>query len=564
MQSIYSKSYFRICLIILAATWSATAFGGAGEDAFFDQKSKDQITTGVLDKDLTIMPQLNKINFGFGRYGGIEYFYEKTISKIFFQDKKLNARIIDVSIEDADITLELSHPILGTGSVKFSFSLNLLRQTTDTDIQKILLETMGDENHQWVVLDPVSKLYHLWSCNHFSDPNHERRMKREDAERQGYRPSRFCFQKMLYLPELALEKAIAREWATRLCDYDFVGKDSEKQMHLTAVGKKIVKNWPLKLRGYDYAFILAKGAAINAFAIPAGKIIITTALFDSLDNDDEMEALLVYAIAHIEQRHSLKKYYSCLENEKYTDAMKKLATVAGVLTGPAGGGISGALNLALPDESCAPQSITGYQQDYIQQADSIVALYFDIQEKERRAILSLIKKLQLSELAEKLRPDVRLHHPVNVADNARIKRLQNIKFKYFNNGNHFVLKRIGETPVQLNLWYQKIFEKENQVHIYLDEKALLKLDQIKNGKADTWLSIIDKAGTHRFEHQKDLLIEDIWGACLTFNASNSKKTKFLQDIEKIVLNIGRARRPSDKLSDQAAKVYTFAPGTIEW
>ncbi|MGD9281012.1 MAG: hypothetical protein PVF60_08980, partial [Desulfobacterales bacterium] len=115
MQSIYSKSYLWICLIILAATWSAKAFGGAGEDAFFDQKSKDQITTRVLGKDLIIVPQLNKINFGFGRYGGIEYFYEKTISKIFFQDKKLNVRIIDVSIEEADITLELSHPILGTG-----------------------------------------------------------------------------------------------------------------------------------------------------------------------------------------------------------------------------------------------------------------------------------------------------------------------------------------------------------------------------------------------------------------------------------------------------------------
>jgi hypothetical protein len=548
----------------LAATWSAKAFGGAGEDTFFNQKSKDQITTRVLGKDLIIVPQLNKINFGFARYGGIEYFYEKTISKIFFQDKKLNARIIDVSIEEADITLELSHPILGTGSVKFSFSANLLRQTTDTDIQKILLETLDDENHQWVVLDPASKLYHLWSCNHFSDPSRQRRVKREDAERQGYRPSKFCFQKMLYLPELAVEKAIAEEWAARLCNYDFVGEDSEKQMHLKAAGRKIVKNWPLKLRGYDYTFLLAKSDAINAFAIPTGKIIITTALFDSLDNAEEMEALLVYAIAHIEQRHSLKKYYSCLENEEYTDAMKKLATVAGVLAGPAGGGISGALNLALPDESCAPQSIIGYQQDYIQQADSIVALYFDIQEKERRAIISLIKKLLFSELAEKLHPDARLHHPVNVADNARIKRLQNIKFKYFTNGNQFVLKRMGETPVQLNLYYHLIFEKDNQVHIYLDEKALLKLDQIKNGKADIWLSITDKAGTHRFEHQKDLLIEDIWGACLTFNASNSKKKKLLQDIEKIVLNIGPAKRPSDKISDQPTNVYTFAPGTIEW
>ncbi|MEJ2728436.1 MAG: M48 family metalloprotease [Deltaproteobacteria bacterium] len=389
-------------------------------------------------------------------------------------------------------------------------------------------------------------------------------MKREDAERQGYHPSGFCFQKIVYLPNLAVEEAIAKEWAIRLRDYDFVGRDSEKQMHLTAIGRKILKNWPLELRGYDYSFLLAESAAMRAFAIPAGKIIITTALFESLDNDDEMEALLVYAIAHIEQRHGLKKYYSCLENEEYNDIMKKLAALAGVLAGPAGGGISSALNLALPAESCAPQSIMGYRQEYVQQADSIVALYFEIQKKDRRAILSLIKKLQFSELAEKLQPDVRLHYPVNVADNARIRRLENIKSKYFNKGNHFVLKRNGEAPVKLNLRYQQIFEKGSQVLIYLDEKALLQLGQVKNGRTDIRLSIKDKDGTHRFDNQKDLLIEDMWGACLTFNASNSKKKKFLQDIEKIVLNIGPTKRPNDKLSDQPAKAYTFVPGTIEW
>jgi hypothetical protein len=167
-------------------------------------------------------------------------------------------------------------------------------------------------------------------------------------------------------------------------------------------------------------------------------------------------------------------------------------------------------------------------------------------------------------LAEKLRPDVRLDHPVKATDNARINRLANIKFKYFNKGSHFVLKRQGETPVQLNLGYQQIFEKENQVYLYMNEKALLQPDQIKNGKMDIRLSIKDATGSHRFEHQKDLLFEDMWGAGLTFDASNSKKKNFLQDIEKIVLNIGPTRRPNDKLGDQPAKVYTFVPGKIEW
>ncbi|MCK4987197.1 MAG: M48 family metalloprotease, partial [Desulfobacterales bacterium] len=408
------------------------ALGRDGSDVFFDKKSKNQIISGVLNKELAIMPQLNKLNFGFGRYRGIEYYYEKTISKIFFQDKKLNAKIIGVSIEESEITLELSHPILGTATVNFSFSDKLLQQTTPQDIQKILLETLGDENHQYVILDPASKLYHLWSCNHFADPSREARMKREDADQQGYRPSEFCFKKVVYLPELSVEKAIAAKWSMRLRNYEPIEKESEKQTHLSEIGKKVLKNWPFKLLGYNYAFYLSSSSEINAFAIPTGKIIITTALFDSLDKDDELEALLVYAIASIEQRHSLKNYYDCLEDKEYTNAMKKLATVAGALTGPAGGGISGALNLALPGESCSPQSLIGYQSDYVQLADSMVALYFNIHKKERQEVVSLIKKLQFSELTVKLHPDLRLHNPPKIPDNTRIRRVQNIKFKYFN------------------------------------------------------------------------------------------------------------------------------------
>ncbi len=564
MQSIYQKSYVWICLIILLATWNSPAFGRDGTDVFFDKKSKNQIISGVLNKELVIMPQLNKLNFGFGRYRGIEYYYEKTISKIFFQDKKLNAKIIDVSIEESEITLELSHPILGTGTVNFSFSANLLQQTTHQDIQKILLETLGDENHQYVILDPAGKLYHLWSCNHFADPSREARMKREDADQQGYRPSEFCFKKVVYLPELSVEKAIAAEWSMRLRNYEPIEKESEKQTHLSAIGKKVLKNWPFKLLGYNYAFYLSSSSEINAFAIPTGKIIITTALFDSLDKDDELEALLVYAIASIEQRHSLKNYYDCLEDQEYTNAMKKLATVVGVLTGPAGGGISGALNLALPRGSCSPQSLIGYPSDYVQQADSMVALYFDIHKKERQEVVSLIKKLQFSELTVKLHPDLRLHNPPKIPDNTRIRRVQNIKFKYFNEGNHFVLKRSGKPPVQLHLKYHQIFKKENKVHIYLDEKALLQLDQNKNGNTVMWLSITDKSGAHRYTHQKDLLTEDVWGAHLTFSAATGKKKKFLQDTEKIVLTVDPARGPNDKLNDQPLKVYTFVPGTIEW
>ncbi len=323
MRKLYQKPLFWIFLLALCIAWYSPVSGKS--DASFDAKSEETIINGVLKKNLLIMPQLNKLNFGFGRYKGIEYLYQKNVSKLFFQDKKLEARVIDVIIENSDITLELSHPILGTGTIKFFFSKELLEQTTAEGIQKIVLETLGDENHQYVFIDPQSKSYHLWSCNHLPDPSLSARRRREDAEAQGYRASAFCFQKMLYIPNFSVEMALEREWSMRLRNYKPLEKSSKKQALLTEMGKKVLQNWPIKQIGYDYAFYLSDSHQIDAFAIPTGKIIITTALFDSLANQDELEALLAYAIAHVEQQHSLKEYFSCMEDEKYADAMNKLA-----------------------------------------------------------------------------------------------------------------------------------------------------------------------------------------------------------------------------------------------
>ena len=136
MPGKHHKRYFWIYFLAMAIGCNWPAF--AKSDASFDNQSKETIETGVLEKNLLIMPQLNKLNFGFGRYKRIEYFYEKTISKVFFQDKPIEARVVGAVIEGSDVALELAHPILGTGTVKFFFSKELLKQASNEDIQKIL------------------------------------------------------------------------------------------------------------------------------------------------------------------------------------------------------------------------------------------------------------------------------------------------------------------------------------------------------------------------------------------------------------------------------------------
>lgn len=578
MQKLYQRPFFWICLLALCVAWNSPLF--AKDAAWFDADSKAAIEKAVSDKTVRIMPQLNKLNFGFARHKGIEYFYEKTVSKIFFQDRSLDTRVIDVIIEGSDFTLELFHPILGTGTIKFFLSDELIERTTAEGIQTILLETLGDDNHQYVVLDPENKLYHLWSCNHLSDPNQAARMRREDAEAKGYRASGFCFKKMLYIPQFSVEKALEREWSMRLRDYEPFDNGSTKQALLRAIGQKILQNWPLKLVGYNYAFYLSESNRIDAFAIPTGKIIITTALFDSLANTEELEALLVYAIAHIEQRHSLKEYYSCLQDAEYADAMEKLASAAGSLAGPASGIISGALRAAIPESACNPQSLGSYQNAFVREADAMVSLYFEVHGKDKRAIVSLIKKWQFSKLSEKLHPDQRLIATGGNNYQNRLKRIKNSRMIYFGKDTNFVLNRNGNPPVQLDLIAQRIYGKENTLIAYIDDKNLLPFNQTSNGELITKLVVKNKDGNHRFQLNEELLTEDVWGAYLTFEASLPQKENDLQKIEKIVLSIVPAKGPADRessatgaksikgisdvLNDRNGTEYIFVPGKIVW
>jgi hypothetical protein len=572
------KLFLGIVLLALFIAWYPPV--SAKRDTWFDANSQETIKKAVLNKTLRIMPQLNKLNFGFGRHKGIEYFYEKTVSKIFFQDRNLEARVVDIKIEDLNITLELSHSMLGTGIIKFYLSDELFEQTNAEGIQMILLETLGDENHQYVVLDPQGKLYHLWSCNYSSNPNLSARMTREDAETQGYRASGFCFKKMLYIPQFSVEKVLEREWAMRLRDYGPIEDGAKKQALLIEMGQKVLQNWPLKRIGYDYAFYLLDSRRIEAFAIPTGKIIMTTALFDSLANADELEALLVYAIAHIEQRHSLKEYYSCLQDVEYADAMKKLASVAGSLAGPASGIISGALNAAVPETACNTQSLVGYQDIYMREADSMVSLYFEAHGKDNGAIVSLIKKLQFSELSEKLHPDKRLTGANEKDYHNRLKRIKNTRLIYFGKDKNFVLKQKGKPAIQLDLIGQRSYENENSLIAYIDDKDLLPLHQANNGELITQLVVKDKKENLRFQLNDQLLTEDEWGAYLIFEASSAQKQHALQEIEKIVLSVVAAKGPTDRessepgdksirgtsdmLNDQNGGKFVFVPGRIEW
>jgi hypothetical protein len=208
-----------LILLILAVMtgFVAPAFSDNDGSKTFDARSRERIRQAITNQQVRIMPQLNKLNFGFGQHDGIDYYFTKTISRIFFQDLQVEPTITDVQFDDYIVKLELFHPILGYGEIDFVFSPPLLKRAGEAEITKILLNSLGDENHLYVFANSGGKIVHLFTCNHLQDRSQAVRMTLEYSEKKRYKRCNFCFKKMMYLPDLSLETAIEsrfRCWVT--------------------------------------------------------------------------------------------------------------------------------------------------------------------------------------------------------------------------------------------------------------------------------------------------------------------------------------------------------------
>ncbi len=88
-------------------------------------------------------------------------------------------------------------------------------------------------------------------------------------------------------------------------DVEFPNKKKFKKMNkrLQDVFKKIPKDkLPVK---YDFSVHLDHENYVNAFAVPGGQIIVTTALMEMLDDDRSLTFVLSHELGHFQGRHHL-------------------------------------------------------------------------------------------------------------------------------------------------------------------------------------------------------------------------------------------------------------------
>jgi len=114
-----------------------------------------------------------------------------------------------------------------------------------------------------------------------------------------------------------------------LKDYPPAG-NRELQNYVSNLGMKIVRANNLEGNPYHYEFTVVDVAAVNAFAMPAGKIFVTAPLIAMASNEAELAGVISHEIGHVVARHAAERMY----------AMEKAENKTWLLAG--GGGIVGA------------------------------------------------------------------------------------------------------------------------------------------------------------------------------------------------------------------------------
>lgn len=120
-------------------------------------------------------------------------------------------------------------------------------------------------------------------------------------------------------------------------------RDAELQSYVAGLGNKVVAANQLDGRPYSYNFTVVDVAYVNAFALPAGTIFVTTPLIAMADTEAELVGVIGHEIGHVKARHAAERI----------DAQQKDKT--GWLYAVGGGLLGGAAGFGLGKMICPPQ-----------------------------------------------------------------------------------------------------------------------------------------------------------------------------------------------------------------
>jgi predicted Zn-dependent protease len=103
--------------------------------------------------------------------------------------------------------------------------------------------------------------------------------------------------------EIALGATVFSEIKTK----EKISTDAAKNAALQRVGRRIAAAVGGDIANPEWEFVLFENDAINAFALPGGKVGVYTGLFKIVHDDDDLAVVVGHEIAHVTARHGAER-----------------------------------------------------------------------------------------------------------------------------------------------------------------------------------------------------------------------------------------------------------------
>lgn len=234
----------------------------------------------------------------------------------------------------------------------------------------------------------------------------------------------FLFFLLITKPVLALisleeEEKIGKEVLQEVSKEIELIKDMEVVAYITSLGDYLL-NRGVSFSPFKFRFYVIKDKTFNAFSVPGGYIFLNTGLFNYVDSEDELAAVIAHEISHNLARHVAKR----LETIKKMQVATTAATIAALLLG---GGRAGEI-VGISSIALAQTKLLAYSRADEEEADRLGFEIFTKAGFNPYAMVNIFQKLSKeSNFAIELNFRYLLTHPL---PQERVNYLENLAKKY--------------------------------------------------------------------------------------------------------------------------------------
>ena len=155
--------------------------------------------------------------------------------------------------------------------------------------------------------DTVTGVLHARGSEH-RVPENERVVVSDpsDPVAAGYKRCMVCFQPPPRVAGWDYEEGLQQRGLADVRTEFTISKDRIAHSVMQELGEEVLAAWPMPLKGYAYEFLLVEQPSVNAFALPGGRVFVTSGLINAIENEAALKAILAHEVAHVESRHSYR------------------------------------------------------------------------------------------------------------------------------------------------------------------------------------------------------------------------------------------------------------------